>query len=247
MFEYRDRKGIKGIAEKYPEKTIILKRNTIEGEEINWREMEAIHSLLGNRFVICAASVEECTEARTRGIKFYHRRPATSAYEARGLINLGVEYIYVEAPLFFNLETIGDVKVRVYANEANYNGLPGVDGICGAWIRPEDVWLYEDLIDVIEFFPTHDMEYKDWLGKERALYRIYAEEHEWPGDIGDIINNINSDAVNRLILPDVGMNRLKCGQRCQNYNGSCTICKTAFKLGNVKTLENYRKKIENQE
>ena len=36
-------------------------------------------------------------------------------------------------------------------NVAYYAFIPREDGVCGSWIRPEDLNLYEPFIDVIEF------------------------------------------------------------------------------------------------
>jgi hypothetical protein len=82
-------------------------------------------------------------------------------------------------------------------NVAYYAYIPRDDGVCGGWVRPEDVDYYADYVDVFEF---EDCDEK----KEKALFKIYAEQGKWPGLLNDLITNLNYTAINRMILKDFG-------------------------------------------
>ena len=44
-----------------------------------------------------------------------------------------------------------DCPIRAIPNVANSDNLVHENGVVGSWIRPEDLNLYEHLIDTIEF------------------------------------------------------------------------------------------------
>jgi hypothetical protein len=43
------------------------------------------------------------------------------------------------------------IKLRVVPNISYYAFIPRDNGVCGSWIRPEDLELYEPYIETIEF------------------------------------------------------------------------------------------------
>ena len=136
-------------------------------------------------------------------------------------------------PLFFEMDIVKQfgVPVRMVPNVAYIDGLPREDGVCGTWVRPEDLDLYEDYVEVVEFEDAN-------LKKEQALYRIYAEQKNWPGDLQMIITNLNHDGLNRIIVPDFAEKRLNCGQRCQK-TGNCKLCYRALTLAMPDKIRDY--------
>ena len=242
MFMYGDRKGIKSYFDEYPKATIIL-RHDRNNDKIDWKEIKALNSVKKNGFVLCLDNIQDCLRAKEEGIDFYHARPVSNYYDLQALRELGVVYVYITAPLFFDLEHLPDrPEVRVYANEANVDGLPRADGLRGPWIRPEDLALYNEYISVVEFFPSVDKDLDSWLKKERALYRIYAEEHEWPGNLSQIINNLgDKDAANRMIIPEFTRTRMFCGQKCTK-TGTCHMCDLAFRMADPEKAKKYFEK-----
>ena len=98
-------------------------------------------------------------------------------------------------------------------------------------IRPEDIHLYEDYVAAMEFEDCKPT-------KEQALFRIYTQQKEWPGDLGLLITNFNHLGLNRLILPEVGEKRLDCRHICQ-LGGHCRICYRAMDLANKEDLTDY--------
>jgi hypothetical protein len=152
-------------------------------------------------------------------------------------LDLEVSQILIDGPLFFNIpkvkEICGDVKLRVVANKCVNNYMPRHNGICGVYIRPEDVDEYDKYISYIEF-DTNDLE------KERTLIKIYKEQKNWPGNLNLLLDNLNVNIDNRGFEYLPGYNpkefvhrRLTCGQKCQENPVRCRFCPTMFNLINT--------------
>lgn len=231
IFEYRDREAIFDYIDKYPEAAIILECDNIA---INWAEIKAYNSKAQGNFILALSDVYVCEQAKERGIKFYHIKPVSTYYDLKALIDLGVCYVIPAAPLFFDLKNLKshfDIGIRSYPNESNLDGLPREERICGPWIRPEDVELYDEFIDVFEFKNVG-------INKEKALFRIYHDEHEWPGNLDLIINGVGSCAANRMITSELAKSRLTCKQKCAG-GANCKLCYTALRLADPERIQGY--------
>jgi hypothetical protein len=237
-FEFRDRAAIPDYAEKYPKATFILDFSSLGlYEEIDWKELADYNILTKQQLILCIRNTIEAELAKTNDIKFYFGYPVTTFYELNAMKNLGVSYARIGAPLFFQMDKVKNigVPVRVVPNVAYVDGLPRADGVSGQWIRPENIDDYNDYVDAIDF---EDCD----IRKEQALFRIYAEQKEWLGDLGVIITNFNHSGVNRLIPPDMTKRRLTCGQRCQT--GPCNLCYRLLDLANPEKLKAYLEATE---
>lgn len=122
----------------------------------------------------------------------------------------------------------GNIKVRAIPVYSYLDPIPRDDGVCGNWFRPEDMEAYSIYIDTIEFG------YQP-LKREQALFRIYAKEHKWAGDLGRIISDLNYIGVNRMLNPEFTMKRMNCGMICDE--GKCSIC---YNLLDLATEEKMR-------
>jgi hypothetical protein len=131
------------------------------------------------------------------------------------------------------------IPIRAVPNIAHDGYLPRADGICGQWIRPEDIDMYEEYVDAVEFGGVE-------LSKERALYRIYHDEKNWPGDINMIITNFNHAGVNRLLPQGVlAERRMICGQRCQS-GGACRLCNRYVAMAQEDIMRKLAEKVKAQ-
>ena len=234
--DYRDRNSIPDVYHSYPGKTIILFPPT-RGEEYDFNEIRRYSLLCEGNFILNVPSVPLALEAKANGIKFMVNTEATSYWELRGLEELGAVYAYVGIPLFFDLEASldMDIQLRTIPTVAYNHNLPRKDGICGQWIRPEDVEQYEGYIQTLEF------EHCD-VAREQALFRTYAENKHWSTRLDVLVEDLGSPAVNRMIMPEVVETRLHCRQRCQS-GGSCHLCYTALKLADPDFLPIEKKKV----
>lgn len=222
--EYRDKNSIPDLIFTYPEATIILVRSDNE-ELLNWDEIKRYKMLTHDKFIMAISSMKDIVFCNEHEIPWYAGFPVKTFYELHALKNLGACYVRLGEPLFFMMDQVSKigVPVRAVPNVAYIDGIFREDGVCGTWIRPEDLEAYEPYITTIEF---EDIDRQE---KEQALYRIYVEDKKWAGTLGLLVSNFNYPGVNRMIPPDLIEKRLNCGQRCQE-TGHCKICYRMFDL-----------------
>jgi hypothetical protein len=185
-------------------------------------------------FYVCLSSLTYVQELRGTDIKWYWGYPVTSYYELHALVEMGACEVKLGAPLFFDLERVKkqcDLPLRIVPNVAYSDGLDRIDGVCGTWVRPEDMDAYSEFVDFAEF---EDCD----LRKERALYRVYAEDKAWPTDLGLLVTNLNHTGTNRMISSDASQSRMTCGQRCQEGNG-CRLCYRMLDVANPGMVRDY--------
>lgn len=232
-FEYRDRKGIQEYYDKYHTTIILVHRFT--DEDIDWKEIEQLRILTKDNLILCTDNMLDCADAKDYNCRFYFDNEICSMYQLRAIVEIGVCYIRLGAPLFFKLDkvkAITDIPIRAIPNISYYDNIYRKNGVSGTWIRPEDVEAYEQYIDVLEFADCD----KD---KEQAMYRIYAEEHEWPGPLSLLVSGLRYDGMNRMIPPEISQKRMNCGQRCIEQ-GVCRICYNMLELADVDKMREYR-------
>ena len=159
-----------------------------------------------NKVIVETDSFDIMDACKVLGIKFFYAIPVNTFNELKALVDYGCCDVKIDAPLTHMIEKLEnyDITVRMTPNIAYYAYIPREDGVCGSWVRPEDTELYEQYVDVFEF---EDCDIK----KEQALYRIYAEQKNYPGNLNTLISNLNYEAINRLIHPEFSEKRAFCG------------------------------------
>lgn len=227
---YKDRKCIPDYAEEYPDKTILLV--ILPGQEYSFDEIKEYNILTKKQLLCCIPDLnpETIRFFHEEKIPFYWGYAVTTPRDLNAIARLGPSYVKVDAPLFFDAELLQRVgiPVRAVPNVAHYAYLPYTDGVNGIWIRPEDVELYEGIVGAMDF---EDCDLK----KEQALFRIYAEQHKWPGELDMLISNLGASPTNRMIPPDCAIARLTCRQRCES-GSACRLCWRYFSLANPDKL-----------
>lgn len=235
LFDWRDREAIPDYIDRYPDTDIVLTNNN--DDEISWEEIKTLHYLSKGNFYFGFNRISLAAIARDFQIKFFFTYPITSYDELRTVKDLGVCQVRLGAPLFFELDNIKmyfpDLNVFAVPNIAYDDVYPRNDGVAGTWIRPEDMDKYAPYLYSVVFYDTEPR------SREKALYRIYFEQKQWPGDLQDIITNLNYFGTNRMILPEVGERRMNCGQACKKTD-SCHICYRALQLANPDLIAEYR-------
>ena len=238
MIEYRDRKAIPDYAKKYPNARIALEVTPDTPWEIS--EIKDYFILAKNNLILCLPDIrdERIPQLIEAGIPFFWGYTITTFAELRALIQAGASEVRIGAPLFFECDKLQKFNItkRICANVAHEGYLPFMDGIIGSWIRPEDVSVYEDTFDIIEFADCKE-------NKEEALYRIYAEQKNWPGRVDMIITNIVTPAYNRMIPEEFATTRKNCGQRCAS-GGACRICYRLLALAIPDLIREYQEAIK---
>ena len=196
--------------------------------DIDWNKVEEFYILTKKQFKVMLAKLnyDECIR---RKIPFFFSHAIDNPYELNAVIELGVAAVRITGQLTHMLNYIETlpVEVRVCVNNS---GAPFFyKPIIGGWFRPEDV---NDLtaIDVCEFNAATNRE-------EQALYRIYAEDKAWPGELYMLVKEIdNKEITNRMIPSSFQERRSNCGMRCLT-GGHCNFCYTLTYLANPKLLE----------
>lgn len=231
---------IPDIFEQYPEKTVVLECFENELSEKDEEDLKLYNGLSRGKLKICCA---QWSLFITRGIPFFVGYPISDFYTLEGILAAGVCAVRPAGQLIHDLasvrKVIGErnIEIRVTPNVAYTDGLPHENGLFGGWLRPEELPLYEDLIDVIEF---EDIPNKQ---REQALFSIYMEQKEWPGEMNMLITNFNYPGVSRMIDPRLGELRKTCGGAC--LRGShCRLCKTMLDLANPELYKDLVKKNE---
>ena len=233
--QWRDRRIIPELCEKYPNKTLNLTRLYSDTTEyvIDWKELNTYRILSRDHLIIGFSTPDEMFEAKKEGHTVYFLSPVRSFQELSSYKRAGVCRVQLDAPLFFQMDKVKTFGIPVYAiaNVARSTSIfSHPNGISGTWIRPEDVKTYDPYIDVIEFWGNQS--------QEQALFRIYAEKGEWSGELGMLVKDLNYICTNRMVPPSLAEARLTCGQRCEE-NGRCHLCQRTFDLANPDLLRNY--------
>lgn len=235
----QDYRQISDLFIDYPDKTIILELKNEDFEDDKIIKTIEQYAEISSNFCCCIYKLSYANWFKDKNIKFYYGYPVNSYYDVWGLIDLGVEYIKIFAPLTFDIDNLKTFKTkfRMIPNVAYDAYIPRNNGICGQWVRPEDTKWYEEGIYVFEFEDAD-------LEKERTLYRIYAENQEWKGNLNLLITNLNINADNRGFPDELGEIRSNCRQKCAQTLHSCHYCETAFLF--EKSLRNYKYNEQNK-
>ena len=228
LVQWRDRDYIYDLAEKYPETRIILETPN-ELEDNAWQSIHQYEVICKAGFMLCVVNELQMHIAKDFGYKFFLKTPIKDPYILNALIDFGVSAARISGILCHSLDYVNTlpIEIRVIANYSD--SAFGYQKMRGAWFRPEDLYKIE-AIDVCEFFHKDNRD-------EQALYRIYAENHEWPGELNLIIKDIeDKDILNRMLPPEFQEKRSNCHQRCQ-YGGHCHLCDRMTSLANPIHLE----------
>lgn len=208
--------------------TLIIDSN----DNINWDILSQYKVICKTGFRVASNNSAILLDAKEKGYKFFNLIPARYGYQLNALINFGVCAVRIGGQLAHEMDFLSkiDIEKRMIVNSTdsylNFNPL------VGAWIRPEDLSLLES-IDVCEFQYINQKQ-------EQALYRIYAEQKEWPGRLSELIIGIkDNDIMNRMLPPEFTKQRLNCKQSCMN-GGSCKYCEHVCDAAKIDFIKKYK-------
>lgn len=142
------------------------------------------------------------------------------------LRELEVSDIYIDGQLGFQIKKLGEgkgnIKIRVSPTISPNASIATRKPISSFYIRPEDLSLYKDVIDVIDFkVQTQDL--------EDTLFSIY-KRGSFIYNIDALIKDLPQGINNLLFKEEFAKHRLNCGQKCKIPGYSCHHCETYFNI-----------------
>lgn len=146
---------------------------------------------------------------------FYKYVLATNWSALKSLITMPTTDIYIGGELGFDIaaaaKRVHDAgkRVRVLPSQAQGASFTGKEDITSFFIRPEDILLYYNYIDVVEFI-------------DPVACKAYMEE-KWFGKLNEIVTGLDSNIDNRCISNIFALARMGCKKRCAR-NKSCEVC-----------------------
>lgn len=230
------------LIDKYPDKDFAL--DVFEDlSETQWKELSAFNQKINGNIYCSISNIYLHETCKKYSLPFYYAFPVNTFFELKALKDIGVSYIRLGMPIFFQTKDVASfgVPVRLAPNKAYDMYIPREDTICGQWVRPEDLHLYEEAFPagIICEFEFKGLTSGNFLIYERTLLKIY-KEGKWPGRLQSLIKEFSSNCINSLLDDDIGHQRLNCAQRCQL--DKCHYCYMATKY--AETLETlYDKKV----
>jgi len=125
-------------------------------------------------------------------VPFYFSIPAYTWDQFLTYISIGVSDIFISGDLAFELDKISpiakekNIRIRCYANivQVDNNLNKYNDGFKQFFIRPEDIDIYGEYVDVIEFYNS--------IERQNTLYEIYFKDKEWNGKLREIIQGMDN-------------------------------------------------------
>ena len=216
---------------------------TLFEDDYKWLSQQLI--LCKYNMAVIVADDNQAKRCKELNIPFFFGYPARTFSQLNRMRAWGATDAYIDDMLCHSLDSIkefySELSIRVIANSCGWGTLENIwDGLEGSWFRPEDLWQLNQ-IDVAEFQTNLELAV-DIRKQEQALYRVYAEKHEWAGRVDDFILDIKKkDMLNRLFDSDFQERRSNCRMRCMETH-RCKYCKT---YSDMTLKENAQKIKEN--
>lgn len=237
---YEDQsKELIGFLQKHPNQRINLIVRDIDKfyDDKEWLKLDQIKEAMPNqelylcffgakRFSVIEDSRIHQIIANLCNIPYFTGDLATNFSQLNYLLNLGVSDVYVGENICFEIPAVKQLcekygaRVRAYPNVAQ-SEIRNADAITKFFIRPQDVEVYEDYIDVFEFWGP--------LDRQNTLRVIYTKRN-WMAPLRDIILDFDEDIDSHRILSAFAQTRKNCGKKCEKGNG-CRVCYTVASIG----------------
>lgn len=194
------------------------------------------------RFAHYNASHDELfIQLKEANIPFFFTTHVNTLDYFQGLMDLGVSDIYIVEDLGFELKKLGpvahakDISIRAFANVCQ-TSWPHKSNLKSFFIRPEDVPVYEEYVDVLEFYGDYNM--------EKIMYRVYSKDKKWFGNLQEIIIGLSDELDSRYLLPQFARVRVGCGKRCIKGT-ACNICEKIVVVSQTLEEKGYMVKLQN--
>lgn len=166
-------------------------------------------------------------------ILHYYNEYVSDIDRFNGFLNLNITDIIVTNNLMFNISFLSpkakskNILLRTFCNVAQtpWEDTPALKTF---FIRPEDMKIYQEYIDVFEFIlPQKD------VSRLNIFYKIFAIDQKWVGPLNEIIVGYDGTEENQYIIKQFAEKRVKCQKKCSYRENSCVLCDRIVNLGNL--------------
>lgn len=206
--------------ETYQNKSIVIDV-TENFEDVDVQLFKGLYEKYKNfKLIIDFVNKEHLQRVEEAGLPYFFCNFANTIDQLNGLMQYHPTDIYVCEELGFSLDKISkilhanNIKVRVFPNICQ-SSFPETPSIKTFFIRPEDVTIYSEFVDVFELITDEE--------RQRVLLKIYKQE-KWMGELSEVIPTFKGSLNGRYIVGSFGTIRSKCGKRCMYKPESCNIC-----------------------
>lgn len=178
---------------------------------------------IASDYTIKCGSLLALKDLINRGYNAYLRFPVSDWEIFSNLLELGVSDIYIDGPICFDIDALKKVskKVKLRLSPTINSSSIGNRQVNSFFVRPEDIQLYEGIIDVIDFQERD----KD---KEKVLVDIY-QRGSFNYDINMLISGLPQ--INNLLFKrDFAETRSSCKQKCKIPGYTCHYCDRYFSV-----------------
>ena len=213
---YIEDKGLLDFMKKYADKRIILRLESTNFSDNEIAKLVAIRRQFPEYSFTVALPNEDMNlvnKFKEHDVPFYFLTPVqdweTLNYYIR---ELGVSDIDLSGPLGFELPKVKKllerlelfVQIRITPNiiRASTQHCPPLKMF---FIRPDDIDLYADYVDVVEF---EGIEHQD------TFFNIYAKKKTFIGKLNQVIYNFPLPIDNLGLIKYFGEGRIGCGRKC---------------------------------
>lgn len=255
--KYIEDKGLVDFMEKFSSQRIILRVDTWNFSQNEIRKLIAIRKQYPEyNFTVALSNLDKdiVPMFQKENIPFFEDEPCQDWETFNLLLEIGVSDIDISGPLAFEMSKVKRV-VNSFNRKVIIRATPnkvvkfreGTDDLVGFYIRPEDVEMYEDFIDVLEF---EGLEHQD------TFFSIYAEHKSFIGNLNQCIYNFQKPIDNKGLITLFGERRRDCGRQCLS-GGRCNRCYTLADLAKpmgerardkiMDTLKTEQEKLKNEE
>ena len=222
QIQYIEDRGLLKFMEKFAKQRIIL---AVGGElpESELNKLKAIHKQYPEyRFAVGFKDKATCNYEGlvAAGIDFFIREPCQNWEYLTWLLKIGVSDVNLSGALAFEFPKVKylldrqdrKVNARITPNIVQ-SILPETDSLVKFYIRPEDMEIYEQYIDILEF---EGLEHQD------TFLDIYQRKI-FIGNLNQCIYNFSDKVDNKGLSTLFGERRVSCGQQCLK-GGRCRRC-----------------------
>ena len=171
------------------------------------------------------------------------------------IIKLNISDVVITEPLIFDIITVSTfIKDQLPQCRIHINPLyqpfgkifENEDPLHHAWVLPQHIYLYEDLVDVVDIIDRNPT-------REQRLLNLYVDKEMYHNLLEVLFNTYDSSAPTYnsmrgdFISDDMALKRMTCNQKClSTYPPRCHFCDTQRTVFHALRKGRHRKNELNQ-